>query len=75
MELGLIYSIHVFMPLIMFLFCIVLFIYGAQVVQTLPGPHKSVAKWCTYLGEDVLQIDPLRLTMCLSLLDLVSKVD
>jgi hypothetical protein len=30
--------------------CILLLIYGAQVVQTLPGPHKSVAKWCTYLG-------------------------
>jgi hypothetical protein len=52
-----------------------LFIYGAQVVQTLPGPHKSFCKWCTHLGGDVLQLDPLRLTMCLSLLDLVSKVD
>jgi hypothetical protein len=31
----------VFMPLIMFLMH---FVYGAQVVQTLPGPHKSVAK-------------------------------
>ena len=47
--------------------------YGAQVVQTLPGPHKSVAKWCTCLGGDVLQLDPLRLTICLSLRDLVSK--
>jgi hypothetical protein len=55
--------------------CILLLIYGAQVVQALPGPHKSVAKWCTYLGGDVLQLDPLRLTMCLSLLDLVSKED
>jgi hypothetical protein len=26
--------------LIMFLLCILLFIYGAQVVQALPGPHK-----------------------------------
>jgi hypothetical protein len=55
--------------------CILLFIHGAQVVQALPGPHKSICKWCTYLGGDVLQLDPLRLTMCLSLLDLVSKVD
>ena len=55
--------------------CILLFIYGAQVVQALPGPHKSICKWCTQLGGDVLQLDPLRLTVCLSLLDLVSKVD
>jgi hypothetical protein len=55
--------------------CTLLFIYGAQVVQTLPGPHKSICKWCTYLGGDVLQLDPLRLTVCLSLLDLVSKVE
>jgi hypothetical protein len=52
---------------------ILLFIYGAQVVQTLPGPHKSTCKWCTYLVGDVLQLDPLRLTVCLSLLNLVSK--
>jgi hypothetical protein len=55
--------------------CILLLSYGAQVVQALPGPHKSVAKWCTYLGGDVLRLDPLRLTTCLSLLDLVSKMD
>ena len=55
--------------------CILLFIYGAQVVQTLPGPHKSICKWCTYLRGDVLQLDPLKLTVCLSLLNLVSKVD
>jgi hypothetical protein len=53
--------------------CILLLIYGAQGVQALPGPHKSLCKWCTYLGGGVLQLDPLRLTMCLSLLDLVSK--
>jgi hypothetical protein len=35
---------------------------GAQVVQDLPRPHKSVCKWCTYLGGDMLQLDPLRLT-------------
>jgi hypothetical protein len=55
--------------------CILFLIYGAQVVQALPGPHKSVAKWWTYLQGDVLQLDPLRLTICLSLLDLVSKED
>jgi hypothetical protein len=53
--------------------CILLFIYGAQVVQALPGPYKSICKWCTNLGGDVLQLDPLRLTLCLSLLNLVSK--
>jgi hypothetical protein len=55
--------------------CILLLIYGAQVVQTLPGPQKSMCEWCTYLGGDVLQLDLLRLTVYLSLLDLVSKVD
>ena len=71
MEPGLIYSIHVFYALIMFLMPCV----GAQVVQTLPGPHKSICKCCTYLGGDVLQLDSLGLTMCLSVLKLVSKVD
>jgi hypothetical protein len=33
-------------------------IYGAQVVQVIPGPHKSIRKWCTCLGGDVLQLDP-----------------
>jgi hypothetical protein len=33
----------VFMPLIMFILHFVAYC-GAQVVQTLPGPHKSVAK-------------------------------
>jgi hypothetical protein len=55
--------------------CILLFMYGAQVVQALPGPHKSICKWCTYLGGVVLQLDPLRLTVCLSFLSLVSKED
>jgi hypothetical protein len=36
---------------------------------------KSMCEWCTYLGGDVLQLDPLKLTVCLSLLNLVSKVD
>jgi hypothetical protein len=39
-----------------------LYTYGTQVVQVLPRPHKSICKWCTYLGGDVLQLDPLRLT-------------
>ena len=60
------------MLLIMFVLHFVAYC-GAQVVQTLPGPHKSVAKCCTVLGGDVLQLDPLRLTICLSLLVLVSK--
>jgi hypothetical protein len=55
--------------------CILLCICGVQVVQTLPGPHKSICKWCTYLGGVVLQLDSLRLTMCLSVRNLVSKVD
>jgi hypothetical protein len=42
-----------------------LLIYGAQVVQGIPGPHKSMCEWCTYLGGDVLQLDPLRLTFVL----------
>jgi hypothetical protein len=31
---------------------------GAQVVQVILGPHKSVCKCCIYLGGDVLQLDP-----------------
>jgi hypothetical protein len=27
----------------------------------IPGPHKSMCEWCTYLWVDVLQLDPLRL--------------
>jgi hypothetical protein len=52
------------MPLIMLLYIFTLFVYicGAQVVQDLPGPHKSICKWCIYLGGDELQLDPLRLT-------------
>jgi hypothetical protein len=45
--------------------CSLLLIYGAQVVQGIPGPHKSMCEWCTYLGGDVLQLDPLRLTFVL----------
>jgi hypothetical protein len=39
----------VFMPLIMFRLHFVAY-YGAQVVQALPGPHKSLCKRCTFLG-------------------------
>jgi hypothetical protein len=42
-----------------------LFIYGAQVVQGISGPHKSMCEWCTFLGGEVLQLDPLRLTFLL----------
>ncbi len=38
-----------------------------------PDLTSPFCKWCTHLGGDVLQLDPLRLTICLSLLDLVSK--
>jgi hypothetical protein len=41
--------------------CNVLLIYGAQVVQGILGPHKSMCEWCTYLEGGVLQLDPLRL--------------
>ena len=51
-----------------------LFIYGAQVVQGIPGPHKSMCEWCTYLGGKVLQLDPLRLILVFELLNVVSKV-
>jgi hypothetical protein len=49
-------------------------IYGAQVVQGIPGPHKSLCEWCTYLGGEMLQLDPLRLIHVFELLDIVSKV-
>jgi hypothetical protein len=55
--------------------CILLLIYGAQVVQGIPGPHKSMCECCTYLGGEMLELDPLRLTVCLSFLKLVSKED
>jgi hypothetical protein len=63
------------MPLIKLLYAFMKFVVGAQVVQGIPGPHKSICEWCTYLGGEVLQLDPLRLTVCLSLLKLVSRVD
>jgi hypothetical protein len=64
------------MPLIMLLIylCNLLLIYGAQVVQGIPGPHKSMCEWCTYLGGEVLQLDPLRLILVFELFDVVSKV-
>jgi hypothetical protein len=66
-----------FMPLIMliYVFKSILFICGAQVEYMIPGPHKSICKCSTYLGGGMLQLDPLRLTLCLSLLILVSKVN
>ena len=77
MELGLIYSIHVFYAFdhVIYAFQSILFICSAQVVPMTPGPHKSICKWCTYLGGGMLQLDTLRLTLCLSLFVLVSKVD
>jgi hypothetical protein len=66
-----------FMPLIKLLYAFMsfVFMYGAQVVHMIPGPHKSMCKWCTYLGGGMPQLDTLRLTLCLSLLVLVSQVD
>jgi hypothetical protein len=46
------------MPLVMLLCAFKSVICGAQVVQVIPRPHKSVCKWCIYLGGDVLQLDP-----------------
>jgi hypothetical protein len=40
-----------------------LLMFGAQVVQVIPGPHKSLCKCCTCLGEDVLQLDSLETNM------------
>ena len=31
-------------------------------MQGIPRAHKSMCEWCTYLGGEVLQLDPLRLT-------------
>jgi hypothetical protein len=63
-----------FMLLIMYFMHFVVYL-CSQVVQAIPGPQKSMCEWCTYLGGDVLQLDPLRLIVCLSLLNWVSKVD
>jgi hypothetical protein len=41
-----------------------LLIYCAQVVQGILGPHKSMCEWCTYLGGDVLQLDPFETNLC-----------
>ncbi len=56
----------------MFLMHFVVYVWCSS-CEGIPGPHKFICKWCTYLGGDVLQLDPLRLTVCLSLLNLVSK--
>jgi hypothetical protein len=63
-----------FMPLIMFLYAFCCLIMVIKLYKAIPGPQKSMCKWFTYLGGDVLQLDPLRLTMCLSFLKLVSKI-
>jgi hypothetical protein len=38
-------------------------------------PHKSICKWCTWLGENVLQLDPLRLICLLEWLWYSLKVE
>jgi hypothetical protein len=40
-----------------------------------PRTSQVLCKWCTNLGGDVLQLDPLRLTVCLRVLNLVSNQD
>jgi hypothetical protein len=71
----LIYSIHVFyafdhVPYAFSCLCMVIKLYKHSPNLTSPFASDAHIK-----GGDVLQLDPLRLTMCLSLLDLVSKVD
>jgi hypothetical protein len=55
--------------------CILLFIYGAQVVQSTPRTSQVHLQVMHIFGGDMLQLDSLGLTMCLSVLKLVSKVD
>jgi hypothetical protein len=54
------------MPLIMLLWAFTWFVayLWCSSCARIPGPHKSMCEWCTYLGGDVLQLDPLRL-ICL----------
>jgi hypothetical protein len=62
------------MLLIMFLYAYCCYLWCSSCTCT-PRTSQVHLQVCTYLGGDVLQLDPLRLTMCLSLLDLVSKVN
>jgi hypothetical protein len=62
-----------FMPLIMFLYAFWCLIMVIKLYKAIPGPQKSMCEWCTYLGGDVLQLDPLRLTICLSFLKISLK--
>jgi hypothetical protein len=62
------------MPLIMFILHFVAYC-GVQVVQTLPGPHKSFLQVMHIFRGAMLQLDPLRLTIFLSFVVLVSKED
>jgi hypothetical protein len=62
------------MPLIMFFYASCCLTMVIKLYNAIPGPQKSLCEKCTYLGGDVLQLDPLRLTICLSFLKLVSKV-
>jgi hypothetical protein len=53
-----------FMPLIMLLYAFmrfVVYLWCSSCARD-PRPHKSMCEWCTYLGGEVLQLDPLRLT-------------
>jgi hypothetical protein len=63
-----------FMPLIMFLYAFCCLYMVLKLYKQSPDLKKSMCEWCTYLGGGELQLDPLRLTMCLSVLKIVSKV-
>jgi hypothetical protein len=63
------------MPLIMFHYAFYCLLMVLKLCKRSLGPHKSMCNWCTYLGGQMLQLDPLRLIVCLSFLNLVSKVD
>jgi hypothetical protein len=52
-----------------------LLMFGAQVVQVVPGPHKSLCKCCTCLGGMFYNLTPLRLTYLLSTSDKISNGD
>jgi hypothetical protein len=57
----------------MFLMHFVVYLWCSSCTST-PRTLQVHLQMCTNLGGDVLQLDPLRLTVCLSLLNLVSKV-
>ena len=53
-----------FMPLIKLFYAFMRSIYGAQVVQGIPGPHKSLCEWCTYLEGRSATTWPFETNIC-----------